>query len=144
MRGHRTIKRLGVVGRRKLTSGLHMPLEVPEHPQADVRDVHDVRTKSDGRLGVYSVGALGRQRLDEARQVLVQRKQPEQLRRCFPVCFRSAIRGLGRLLVLGDGMGVEMPYLVYIDGDAPALESKPRTPNTTFRFGCFTACRVAL
>lgn len=55
----RTVKRLGVMGCRKFTSSLHVPLEIPKHPQADVRDVHNVRAEGDGRFGVFSVGALG-------------------------------------------------------------------------------------
>ena len=60
--------------RRQLTSGLHMALKVPEHPQADMRDVHNVGAEGNGSLGMFSIGTLGRQRLDEARQILIQRK----------------------------------------------------------------------
>lgn len=58
--------------------------------------------------------------MDEARQVFVQRKQAKKLRRCFSVGLSSAIGGLGRFLVRGDGMGVKVPDLVYIDRDATA------------------------
>ena len=49
-----------------------MALEIPKHAQADVGDVDDVGAEGDGSVRIVgAVGTLSRQRLDEARQVLV-------------------------------------------------------------------------
>ena len=49
-----------------------MGFEVPEHAEANMGDVDDVGAEGDGSVRIVgAVGTLSRQRLDEARQVLV-------------------------------------------------------------------------
>lgn len=103
----------------QLTSGLHMRLEVPEHAYTDMRDVDDVGAQGNGGLGVFAIDAFGRQGLDEAGQVFVQRKQAQQLRRRLSIGLGLAVGGLGRLLIVVDGFGVEVADLKDVDGDAP-------------------------
>lgn len=62
---------------RKLASGLHMGLQVPEHAERDVGDVDNVGAEGDWSFGVWAVDALGRQRLHESSQILVKREQSQ-------------------------------------------------------------------
>lgn len=118
--GGLTIQSFGVMRRGQLTGGLHVRLQVPEHAQADVRDVDDVGAQGDRGLGVYAIDALRSQGLDEARQVLVQREQAQQLGRRLPIRLRLAVGGLGGSLIVGDGLRVEVAYLEDVDGYPPA------------------------
>lgn len=113
------VERLGVVGRGQRAGGLHVGLEVPELPEADARDVDDVGAQRDGRLVVRPVRQVCAQRLGEAGEVLVQGEQPEQFGRRVPVRLGMAGEGVGRrLLVVGDGLGVEVLDLEQVERDA--------------------------
>lgn len=70
----RTVESLRIVGSGQLTGSLHVALQVPEHAQTDVGNVDDVGAKGDWSSGMWAVGTLGRQRLDESCQMFVQRE----------------------------------------------------------------------
>lgn len=118
---------LRVVGRGQRAGGLHVALEIPELPEADARDVDDVGAQRDRGFVVRPVGQVGAQRLGEAREVLVQGEQAEELGRRVAVCLGVASEGVCcRLLVAGDGLGVEVLDLEEVKGDAAFIS--PASP----------------
>lgn len=105
----------------KLTGRLHVALQIPELPQGDLRDIHNVRAQRDRGLRVIAIGAFGGERLHEPGEVLVQSEQAQQLSGRLAVGLRLAVCGVGRLFVLGDGGRVEDAHGVDVDGDASAI-----------------------
>ena len=67
--------------RGQLRCGLHVSLQVPKLAQAHPVHVDDVGRQRDGRARVVAVRQLRAQRLGEARQVLVEGEEADQLRR---------------------------------------------------------------
>lgn len=133
------VQRLRVVRRGQLAGGLHVALEVPELLEADAADVDDVGREGDRGAGVLAVRQLGAQRLGEARQVLVEGEEADQLGRRVHRGRRRGGLGVGlvdRLLVGGDGLGVEVADLEEVERDA-AVGEKVRISMTESHIVCF-------
>lgn len=107
----------------QLTSSLHVPLQVPKLPEANVGNIDNVCAQCNGGSDVVSIGTLGGERLYKSREVFVQGKQPKQLRWGLAVRFRVAVGRVYCLLVLGDGVGVEMSHFVHVDWNTSAISS---------------------
>lgn len=128
-----TIESLWIMGRCELTSSLHVSLQVPKLLQADPRDINDVGAQGDGSVAVLAVSKLRRQRLGEASEVLVQRKQAHHARGRLAVELGFAKgRFLAQLLISSDCLAVELLDLEQVDGNAATVAAaKPLRVQAT-------------